>query len=414
MRVVLNSLHDEVAAQLRERIFSGVMAPGSFVDELALCSELSISRTPLREALKVLTAEGLLHHQPRRGCFVSEITERDLDEIFPVIALLEGRCAYEAANNASNADLAALEQLHERLNRHAQARRINDYYEANFAIHEAIITLANNRWLAQVIGDLRKLVKLARLQQLQPTLRRLGHARREPLRRRTQQQHQQQPGQGAPQGPAPGCGRLMRWQRNRHGEGTDAVTANVRANVTAGVASSGRAEVEHQRAIPGTGGAAAQPRLGRLQALVQPHLCQPLGQAVGGHTLEGDGGAVPGQAQLQAWCQGFGRGLQLAPHLLWRNARLGLECPGLRLHGLHGLQLRIQQRVLLLGAAQGVQRRRHAQPPKGGQQQHDGGSQHGPLFTRTDLPPARLQRRPGAHRSLPGRITRPAASVSAT
>ncbi|WP_439113210.1 GntR family transcriptional regulator [Hydrogenophaga sp.] len=166
MRVVLNSLHDEVAAKLRERIFAGVLAPGSFVDELALCSELAISRTPLREALKVLTAEGLLHHQPRRGCFVSEITERDLDEIFPVIALLEGRCAYEAANNASDADLAALEQLHERLNRHARARRINDYYEANFAIHEAIITLANNRWLAQVIGDLRKLVKLARLQQL--------------------------------------------------------------------------------------------------------------------------------------------------------------------------------------------------------------------------------------------------------
>lgn len=166
MRLVLNSLHDEVAAQLRERIFAGVLTPGSFVDELALCAEMAISRTPLREALKVLTAEGLLTHQPRRGCFVSEITERDLDEIFPVIALLEGRCAFEAANNASDADLAALEQLHDRLDRHARARRINDYYEVNFAIHEAIITLADNRWLAQVIGDLRKLVKLARLQQL--------------------------------------------------------------------------------------------------------------------------------------------------------------------------------------------------------------------------------------------------------
>ncbi len=166
MRLVLNSLHDEVATKLRERIFAGELAPGSFIDEPALCAELSISRTPLREALKVLTAEGLLRHEPRRGCFVSEITERDLDEIFPVIALLEGRCAFEAANNASDADLAALEQLHDRLNRSAQARRINDYYDANFAIHEAIITLANNRWLAQVIGDLRKIVKLARLQQL--------------------------------------------------------------------------------------------------------------------------------------------------------------------------------------------------------------------------------------------------------
>jgi len=166
MRLVLNSLHDEVAAKLRERIFAGELVPGSLIDEPGLCSEWAISRTPLREALKVLTAEGLLRHEPRRGCFVSEITERDLDEIFPVIALLEGRCAFEAANNATDADLAALEQLHDRLQRSARAKRITEYYETNFAIHEAIILLANNRWLAQVIGDLRKIVKLARLQQL--------------------------------------------------------------------------------------------------------------------------------------------------------------------------------------------------------------------------------------------------------
>jgi DNA-binding GntR family transcriptional regulator len=166
MRLVANSLHDEVAARLRERIFGGELLPGSFIDEAALCESLAISRTPLREALKVLTAEGLVRHEPRRGCFVNEVTEQDLDEIFPVIALLEGRCAFEAARNATDADLAALETLHDRLNRHARARRINDYYAANFAIHEAIITLANNRWLAQVIGDLRKILKLARLQQL--------------------------------------------------------------------------------------------------------------------------------------------------------------------------------------------------------------------------------------------------------
>jgi DNA-binding GntR family transcriptional regulator len=166
MRLVLNSLHDEVAATLREQIFDGTLAPGSFVDEAALCEGLSISRTPLREALKVLTAEGLLRHEPRRGCFVNEVTERDLDEIFPVIALLEGRCAYEAARNASDAELHELDALHERLVRHAKARRINDYYATNHIIHEAIIQLADNKWLAQVIGDLRKILKLARLQQL--------------------------------------------------------------------------------------------------------------------------------------------------------------------------------------------------------------------------------------------------------
>jgi DNA-binding GntR family transcriptional regulator len=166
LRSVAESLHSEVAAQLREKIFSGELAPGSFVDELALCEQMQISRTPLREALKVLAAEGLVRQEPRRGSFINEVTEKDLDEIFPVIALLEGRCAFEAAQNATDADLEALTTLHERLQKMARANRIQDYYAANVTIHEAIITLADNRWLAQVIGDLRKILKLARLQQL--------------------------------------------------------------------------------------------------------------------------------------------------------------------------------------------------------------------------------------------------------
>jgi DNA-binding GntR family transcriptional regulator len=166
MRAVPNSLHDDVADRLRRRIFEGELPAGAFVDEVTLCAEWAISRTPLREALKVLAAEGLIRHEPRRGSFVSEVTERDLDDIFPVIALLEGRCAYEAARKATAADLVALENLHTQLQAHAQAGRIPEYYATNYSIHEAIITLAENRWLAQTIGDLRKILKLARLQQL--------------------------------------------------------------------------------------------------------------------------------------------------------------------------------------------------------------------------------------------------------
>ena len=166
MRPVQNSLYQEVASTLREEIFAGKLVPGSFIDEVALCERLEISRTPLREALKVLTAEGLMRHEPRRGCFVNEVTEQDLDDIFPVIALLEGRCAYEAARNASDADLQELGVLHDRLQGHAKAVRITAYYATNFAIHEAIILLANNRWLSQSISDLRKILKLSRLQSL--------------------------------------------------------------------------------------------------------------------------------------------------------------------------------------------------------------------------------------------------------
>lgn len=162
----VNSLHDQVAQQLRDLIFAGELSQGAFVDETQLCEQLAISRTPLREALKVLTAEGLIRHEPRRGCFVNEVSEQDLDDIFPVIALLEGRCAYEAAQQASDADIAALEVLHGQLQDSAAQGRIPDYYAANYAIHEAIIAIAGNKWLAQVIGDLRKILKLARLQQL--------------------------------------------------------------------------------------------------------------------------------------------------------------------------------------------------------------------------------------------------------
>lgn len=166
MRLIQNSLHQKAADMLREQIFEGQWAPGTFLDELALCERFKISRTPLREALKVLTAEGLLRHEPRQGCFVNEVSEQDLDEIFPVVALLEGRCAYEAARHANPSDFAELDVLHKRLEGHAQAKRINEYYATNFIIHEAIIRLANNRWLAQTIADLRKILKLARLQQL--------------------------------------------------------------------------------------------------------------------------------------------------------------------------------------------------------------------------------------------------------
>lgn len=166
MRLYQNSLHQEVASTLREEIFAATLAPGTFIDEIALCERLKISRTPLREALKVLTSEGLMRHEPRRGCFVNQVTEQDLDDIFPVIALLEGRCAYEAAQHASDADLAELATLHDMLQGHAKAGRITDYYACNFAIHEAIILLANNRWLSQSIADLRKILKLSRLQSL--------------------------------------------------------------------------------------------------------------------------------------------------------------------------------------------------------------------------------------------------------
>src|SRR3546814_12430790 len=94
---------------------------GEWIDEVKLTAALGISRTPLREALKVLVGEGLLRIEPRRGCFVNELSARDLDDIFPLMAMLEGRCAYEAARKVDQDDLLRLEPLHERLHDHATA-----------------------------------------------------------------------------------------------------------------------------------------------------------------------------------------------------------------------------------------------------------------------------------------------------
>ena len=156
------ALYEQVAERLRNRIYAHELAPGAWIDEQALAQEYGISRTPMREALKVLAAEGLVQLKPRRGCYVTELSERDLDEIFPVMALLEGRCAFEAAQRANAAELAELARLHERLEKYAAESDTDRFFEANQAFHLAVQQLAGNRWLSQLINDTRKLMKLTR------------------------------------------------------------------------------------------------------------------------------------------------------------------------------------------------------------------------------------------------------------
>jgi DNA-binding GntR family transcriptional regulator len=160
------SLHEEVASRLRHMIFERQLAPGQWIDELALARDWQISRTPLREALKVLAAEGLVVPVPRQGSKVAEMSEDDADQLLPVMALLEGRCAYEAVRRASDADIRRLKQLHEKLEKHAAAHNIDGYYQANHEFHSTVQALAGNRWLDRATGDLRRFVRLLRGRQL--------------------------------------------------------------------------------------------------------------------------------------------------------------------------------------------------------------------------------------------------------
>lgn len=161
-RIAPLALYQEVAERLRERIFSHELPPGTWVDEQAIAEQYGISRTPLREALKVLASEGLVTLKPRRGCYVTEISDRDLDEVFNVMALLEGECAKASAGRASDDDLARLQRIHTDLEKAAAAEDIDRFFEANQAFHHALQEIADNRWLLQVIEDLRKVIKLSR------------------------------------------------------------------------------------------------------------------------------------------------------------------------------------------------------------------------------------------------------------
>ncbi|GAB4165290.1 MAG: GntR family transcriptional regulator [Rhodocyclaceae bacterium] len=162
--IVINksSLCQQAAEVLRARIHAGALLAGERLDEAGLAAELGISRTPLREALKILSAEGLLKIEPRRGCFVAELSLADLAEIFPIMAMLEGRVAYEAAGHARAQDLERLEALHAKLEKYAAAGDIDRYYEINFQFHAALQRVAGNRWLEHLIGDLRALLRLSR------------------------------------------------------------------------------------------------------------------------------------------------------------------------------------------------------------------------------------------------------------
>src|SRR5690625_3570311 len=161
--IVRPGLYQQVADRLRDMIQSGSLEGGAWIDEAKLTGQLGISRTPLREALKVLAAEGLVRLEPRRGSFVNELSMQDLDDIFPLMAMLEGRCAYEAAAKVEAADLARLEPLHNSLQAYAQSGDIDRYYETNAQIHEIIQDLADNRWLSDIVNNLRKLLSLSRL-----------------------------------------------------------------------------------------------------------------------------------------------------------------------------------------------------------------------------------------------------------
>ena len=158
------ALYEEVAELLRQRIFKRELTPGSWIDELKIAEAYGISRTPLRDALKVLAAEGLVTMKVRRGAYVTEVSERDLAEVYHLLSLLESDAASAVASSASDAQLEVLKSLHQELEAAARPESQDRarFFEVNERFHMLLLEIANNRWRDQMVADLRKVMKLNR------------------------------------------------------------------------------------------------------------------------------------------------------------------------------------------------------------------------------------------------------------
>jgi DNA-binding GntR family transcriptional regulator len=154
------ALYQDVAERLRQQIFDRQLEPGSWIDEQKLCAAYGISRTPLREALKVLAVEGLVTMKVRRGAYVTEMSRDDVAQVYHLLALLESDAVGEVAAGASESQRAELRQLHDRLEK--QVRQRDAFFATNEAFHYKLLELAGNRWRTQIVTDLRKVMKLNR------------------------------------------------------------------------------------------------------------------------------------------------------------------------------------------------------------------------------------------------------------
>ena len=160
--IIRAPLHVQVAERLRILIDSGELPPGARLNEVELCGQLGVSRTPLREAIRALATEGLIELQPNRGATVSIVTVEDLTEILPIMAVLEGLGGRLAAFEMSDEKIAEVRHVHDRMLEHYARRELAEYFETNRLIHELISEGSGNQSLVDQINSLSAKVRRAR------------------------------------------------------------------------------------------------------------------------------------------------------------------------------------------------------------------------------------------------------------
>ncbi|MCK6451107.1 MAG: GntR family transcriptional regulator [Alphaproteobacteria bacterium] len=160
--IARRSLHDEVVTRVRDLIIEGALAPGTRIHEGQLCDKLAISRTPLREALKVLASEGLIELMPNRGAVVRKPTPPEVLDTLVVIGALEALAAEYACRNASETEIAELRAIHRRMLEFYARRDRLEYFKLNQSIHNAIVRLSGNRTLVATHDTLQARIKRVR------------------------------------------------------------------------------------------------------------------------------------------------------------------------------------------------------------------------------------------------------------
>jgi DNA-binding GntR family transcriptional regulator len=150
MTIHRGSLHDDVTLLMRKMIFDGELQAGEKIVEQALCERFGVSRTPLREALKVLAAEGLVDLLPRRGAVVTKITAAEIEELFPVMGALEALAGKLALSRITEYDIERLTRLHDKMMASFVRRDEKNYIRVNHEIHETIFEIAKNTTLTSL------------------------------------------------------------------------------------------------------------------------------------------------------------------------------------------------------------------------------------------------------------------------
>jgi DNA-binding GntR family transcriptional regulator len=155
-------VHDQLLEHLRDLLVEGGLAAGSRVPERLLCERFGVSRTPLREVLKVLAAEGLIELLPNRGARIAQPTADDVAQTLKVIGALEALAGELACARLTEDELAEIRARHfQMLVHHARRERL-DYFKANQAIHQAIVAASGNAVLVQTYANLSGRIRRAR------------------------------------------------------------------------------------------------------------------------------------------------------------------------------------------------------------------------------------------------------------